>query len=167
MKLFVTRGLGEGPTELAAFDMALYKAGIGNHNLMKYSSIIPPGSELIFSKFDINQLDKGSRLYVVMSDAYQTVKGEPACAGIGWVQDETGFGLLAEQHGPVSESVIQDKLKRTLESMISYRPEKFKGINHHIAHAVCEDKPVCALVAVTFAIYPAANSKIEELLSKY
>ena len=42
-----TAGRAEGGTPLNAFDNALLAAGIGNINLIKVSSILPPGVELI------------------------------------------------------------------------------------------------------------------------
>lgn len=38
-------GSGEGATRLNAFDAALLDAGVGNTNLIKLSSILPPGLE--------------------------------------------------------------------------------------------------------------------------
>lgn len=38
-------GVGSGNTELNAFDNALYNAGVGNYNLIKVSSILPPISK--------------------------------------------------------------------------------------------------------------------------
>lgn len=35
-------GIGNGSTELNAFDNALYNAGVGNYNLSRVSSILPP-----------------------------------------------------------------------------------------------------------------------------
>ncbi len=45
MKIKVTYGIGEGATKLAAFDRALFDAGIANYNLIKLSSVIPENSE--------------------------------------------------------------------------------------------------------------------------
>lgn len=36
-------GVGNGPTELNSFDRALRGAGVGDYNLIKLSSILPPG----------------------------------------------------------------------------------------------------------------------------
>jgi arginine decarboxylase len=40
---FFCSGSAEAPTPLNAFDAALLNAGVGNTNLMKISSILPPG----------------------------------------------------------------------------------------------------------------------------
>ncbi len=43
-KFTVLAGSAEGPTRLNAFDNALLHAGIGNLNLVRVSSILPPGA---------------------------------------------------------------------------------------------------------------------------
>jgi arginine decarboxylase len=50
MHIQVSGGRGYGPTELAAFDHALHKAGIPNFNLIYLSSILPPGSNVKVTK---------------------------------------------------------------------------------------------------------------------
>lgn len=44
---FLGSGASEGYTRLNAFDCALLEAGVGNTNLIKISSILPPGVPLI------------------------------------------------------------------------------------------------------------------------
>jgi len=46
VRIVVSRGTGEGPTPLAAFDKALLAAGVENYNLIRLSSVIPPGAEI-------------------------------------------------------------------------------------------------------------------------
>ncbi len=43
-KFTLLAGTAEGPTRLNAFDNALLAAGIGNLNLVRVSSILPPGA---------------------------------------------------------------------------------------------------------------------------
>ena len=47
MKVAITSGRAEGPTKLNAFDNALLDAEIGDVNLIKVSSILPSGTELV------------------------------------------------------------------------------------------------------------------------
>ena len=47
MKVSITSGKAEGPTILNAFDNALLDAGIGDVNLIKVSSILPTGAEIV------------------------------------------------------------------------------------------------------------------------
>ncbi len=42
-RFFLCAGAAEGYTPLNAFDLALLKAGVGNVNLIRLSSILPPG----------------------------------------------------------------------------------------------------------------------------
>ena len=44
---FLASGSSEGKMPLNAFDGALLNAGIGNTNLVKMSSIVPPGASRI------------------------------------------------------------------------------------------------------------------------
>ena len=44
-KYFLTAASCEGDTELTAFDKALLEARVGNTNLLRVSSILPPGCE--------------------------------------------------------------------------------------------------------------------------
>ena len=42
-------GTGEDICEIGSFDSALLDAGVGNYNLVKISSILPPGSQRVYS----------------------------------------------------------------------------------------------------------------------
>jgi arginine decarboxylase len=46
-KYFLVSGYAEGPCLLNAFDNALQVAGVGNTNLVKMSSILPPNCQKI------------------------------------------------------------------------------------------------------------------------
>ena len=46
-KFTVLAGTAEGPTRLNAFDNALLASGIGNVNLLRVSSILPPYAQEI------------------------------------------------------------------------------------------------------------------------
>lgn len=49
-RLYLVAGKAEGSTPLNAFDNALLDAGIGDVNLIKVSSIVPPGVEVVMDK---------------------------------------------------------------------------------------------------------------------
>jgi len=46
-RFLLTAGAVEGSTHINAFDAALVAAGVGDTNLVKLSSILPPGAEEI------------------------------------------------------------------------------------------------------------------------
>lgn len=48
-RIYLCSGIGRGKTLLNAFDDALISAGVGNYNLIKVSSIVPPNIEIVSS----------------------------------------------------------------------------------------------------------------------
>ena len=64
MKISITYGKGSGKTELAAFDAALWNAGIADYNLIILSSIIPPNSKVFVKKLEQNNQNIGNKLYL-------------------------------------------------------------------------------------------------------
>ncbi|MCL6449845.1 MAG: arginine decarboxylase, pyruvoyl-dependent [Acetobacteraceae bacterium] len=96
MKGFVVvAGSGEGNSELTAFDAALIRAGIANCNLLKLSSILPPGLEPRESV----ELPPGSMLPVVLSAHASSKPGEviAAAVAVGWGQ--APYGIIMENRG--------------------------------------------------------------------
>src|SRR5262245_47611750 len=66
MNLKVTAAVGHARTELAAFDQALILCGVANFNLIRLSSVIPPGSTIIETTppLSLESCRWGDRLYV-------------------------------------------------------------------------------------------------------
>ncbi len=121
-KFFVTKGKGEGDSELLAFDHALKDAGIQDCNLVFYSSILPHRAEELRK---IPKLEFGSVLGVIMALA-KGRKGERLTAGvgIGWIFDIRGQrlgGMVVEYHGNGSRSEARNFLRRNLEGMFEAR----------------------------------------------
>lgn len=152
MKITITQGTGTGPTGLAAFDAALYDAGIANYNLIKLSSIIPSGTDVLVEKISKYNSDQyGYKLYVVLAEKTVTEPGKEAVAGIGWVKHKLGkeSGLFVEFGGD-SEEEVEVKIKDTLESMCAYRPEEAGEIQMVISKIKYVDEPVCAVVSAVY-----------------
>lgn len=87
-------GSAEGGSELTAFDNALRKAGIGDVNLIRVSSIVPPGARIS----PLPDLPYGALTPAAYAQATSSVPGQriAACLGVGWT--ESG-GVLMEAHG--------------------------------------------------------------------
>lgn len=152
LSIRISRGVGTGITRLAAFDQALQRAGVADFNLLRLSSVIPPGAEVQESSAGEQiQGGHGDLLYCVYADAYATLPGQSAWAGITWArhEDGSGAGLLAEHGGPTREAVERD-LRHSLEAMISARPAGFSREGMVLSSTVCESEPVCAVVIATF-----------------
>lgn len=87
-------GAAEGDSELNAFDNALRKGGIGDVNLIRVSSIVPPGCTIS----PLPDLPFGALTPAAMAVETSSVPGQriAACIGMGWT--ERG-GVLMEAHG--------------------------------------------------------------------
>ena len=151
MIIKVTWGTGEGSTVKSAFDRALADAGIANYNIIRLSSVIPPGTEVILEKNKMNEAEHGHRLYAVVSESYQSIPGGKAVAGLGWVtsNNDRGMGIFVEQSG-TDQNEVEDIIRKSIENMRSYRPEEHGDIKAKTAEAVCKDKIACALVVAMY-----------------
>ncbi|HSW36748.1 MAG TPA: pyruvoyl-dependent arginine decarboxylase [Candidatus Saccharimonadales bacterium] len=154
MLVQVSEGIGSGPTELSAFDQALVKAGVANYNLIYLSSVLPPGSKVVARTSD-TKLDGGwgDRLYVVMAQRRTSQRNQEAWAGIGWIQDDIGEGLLVEHDGN-SEPEVRADIEHSLEALAKNHGIKFRDPQMHIIGTKCVDLPVCALVVAVFESDP-------------
>jgi arginine decarboxylase len=152
MNIHVASGTGSGPTKLAAFDSALNAAGVANFNLIRLSSIVPPGSNIIQHEGPVakNLGNWGDRLYVVMADHRVDTPNVEAWAGIGWVQNEkTGEGLFVEHEG-ASEATVRRDIEQSLQALIATRGKHFGPMHMKVAGLTCVHAPVCALVIASF-----------------
>ncbi|WP_245650343.1 pyruvoyl-dependent arginine decarboxylase [Millisia brevis] len=140
-----------GPTPLAAFDHALRRIGVGDVNLVRLSSVIPPGSIVAQRDRVYTEHAWGDRLYCVWAMAEAKVPGTTASAGIAWAfrQDGSDAGLFVEDEGSSPEAV-EWTLTATLEHMIAGRNIDFGPIESRIVTATCTDEPVCALVLASY-----------------
>ncbi|HIE09103.1 MAG TPA: pyruvoyl-dependent arginine decarboxylase, partial [Armatimonadetes bacterium] len=95
-------GAAEGGTELNAFDNALLAAGIGDVNLVKVSSIIPPGVELVDQ---LNPLPRGAFVPVVYASLVSREPGRRIAVAVGVGRAADGFGVVMEAEGEGREEV--------------------------------------------------------------
>jgi arginine decarboxylase len=154
VRIVVSRGTGEGPTPLAAFDKALLSAGVENYNLIRLSSVIPPDSEIERARFVSDEDEYGRRLFVVMAEQRATVPGDGAYAGLGWVQEPgDGRGLFVECEGP-SHADVHDEIISTLDSMAESRRRDYGPVESEIAGIECTGRPVAAVVIAVYKSEP-------------
>ncbi len=76
---FFALGSSEGATPLNAFDGALLASGIGNTNLIKISSILPPGCRLLNPP---PPMEPGKLIPVAYGSIYSDIPGERIAAGV-------------------------------------------------------------------------------------
>jgi arginine decarboxylase len=147
--------VGTGTTELAAFDDALLGVGAANYNLVRLSSVIPPGTLVEQNPTAMASPGGtwGDRLYVVYAEQRASVAGEEAWAGVGWVQDDSGRGLFVEHEGR-SEHQVRSDIDASLRQLQAGRGLDMGPINMRVVGATVVDRPVCALVLCSYATEP-------------
>jgi len=99
--IFLARGLGRHREKLSSFEMALRNCGIAQFNLVRVSSIYPPGCKLVKPEKGLAELKAGQVVHVVMAEA---ATNEPqrliaASVGVAIPKDAKQFGYLSEHHG--------------------------------------------------------------------
>ena len=155
---------GTGPTSLAAFDDALVSVGVANYNLVRLSSVIPPGTTVTGGEsaaIDLRRRPRiagsggwGDRLYAVWAFESAERFGEEAWAGVAWVQDPSdGRGLFVEHEGR-SEATVRDELAASLHSICAARSLEHLEQHSVVVGATCEQSPVAALVIAPYMSEP-------------
>jgi arginine decarboxylase len=147
--IVVTQGQGTGRTPTSAFDAALLDAGIGNYNLVRTGSAIPPGSSVTATRFEPARGQWGNRLYVTLASGVAIVAHTEMWAGVGWVQASDGRGLLV-RHSDSSQENVVNEIQTALNDMAGMRKDKFGPVRYVLQHVKCLEEPVCAVVAAVF-----------------
>lgn len=112
-------GNSEGTTELNAFDSALLRAGIGNLNLVKVTSIIPPFAELA----ELPYIEPGSLTPTVYTSLTSCNPGDTiSCAlGAGFPEKREDIGFIAEINMFSSARDAELKVRVMVEEGLSNR----------------------------------------------
>ena len=135
-RFFLTCGTGDASTELNAFDAALLKAGIGDTNLVRMSSILPPDAELI----EGYTFQKGS--FVPLAYGAYT-SSEPgtlisASVAVGIPQDPGEIGLIMEHahagDAAACEKRTREMVREGMEDIRGLRIKEIKSIS--VSHTV-------------------------------
>ena len=132
-ELFLTKGVGKHKEKLTSFELALRSAGIAACNLVRVSSIFPPGCKLLSRAEGAKRLKPGQVTFVVMSE---TATREPhrliaATIGLALPRDPRLYGYLSEHHsfgenedmaGDYAEELAAEMLATTLG--LEFDPDK-------------------------------------------
>ncbi|MEO0294792.1 MAG: arginine decarboxylase, pyruvoyl-dependent [candidate division WOR-3 bacterium] len=123
---FLTSGFGVGETKLLSFDRALRSAKIENYNLVKISSILPPGVE----KKEKIDLVPSSILYIAYGYLISDKKGEiiSAVCGVAIPEKEKDIGIIMEWSSYEKKEKGIEEVKRMLETAMNDRGIRIKKI---------------------------------------
>ncbi len=132
-ELFFTKGVGKHREKLTSFELALRGAGVAACNLVRVSSIFPPGCRILSRAEGVRRLRPGQVTFVVMSEA---ATREPhrlvaATVGVAIPRDAKLYGYLSEHHsfgeneetaGDYAEELAAEMLATTLG--LDFDPDK-------------------------------------------
>lgn len=155
----VMAAASSGGTPLAAFHAALATVGLDHYNLIRLSSVVPPGTSVDRTgKAPAPSGGWGDKLYCVYAERRATVAGEQAWAGVGWVLRLDGQGGLFVEHGGYSEEAVARAVRASLDDMVAHSRYEFATPQWVLHGAICAGPPVCSLVIAPYETAPWAGS---------
>lgn len=132
-------GAAEGPTRLNAFDNALLMAGIGNLNLLRVSSILPPGAE----ETEPFYMPPGS----LCPTAYGTITSEEpgtlisAAVAVG-ISGPDEYGVIMEFSGHCTRQEAQETVEYMARQALAQRERQVqrlivRAVEHQVQSIGC------------------------------
>ena len=133
---FLVAGHSEGFTPLNAFDGALLNAGVGNTNLIKLSSILPPGAQ----KIDPISLPQGDMIPVAYASKSSDIPGQiiSSAVAIGIPEDDTHAGVIMEYSVGGRKDTAESIVRSMAEEALKQRGLKIKRIESISAETTIE-----------------------------
>ncbi|HYH03623.1 MAG TPA: arginine decarboxylase, pyruvoyl-dependent [Bacillota bacterium] len=116
-KFTLVAGAAEGTSELNAFDHALLNSGIGNLNLLKVSSILPPETEFA----ETLEIPPGSLTPTAYGSTISEHPGELIAAAVGVGISRDTFGIIMEYSGSCSQVEAEAEVTRRVEAAFATR----------------------------------------------
>lgn len=130
----------EGGTRLNAFDHALLAAGVGNLNLLRVSSILPPGAERT-ERLDV---PPGALLPIAYGSIESDEPGEliAAAVAVGLATEEDGFGVIMEFSGRGGAREAEERVRAMAEEAfatrgIPLRRVLTRSVEHRVVRVGC------------------------------
>jgi arginine decarboxylase len=123
---FLGAGSAEGFTLLNAFDQALLEAGVGDTNLVRMSSILPPSCQRI----EPIALPYGALVPVAYADMTSSNPGEyiAAAVAIGIPADPALPGLIMEHHAVGRLDEVEAQVREMAVQGMAYRNREIKDV---------------------------------------
>jgi arginine decarboxylase len=125
---FLVSGSSEGFSLLNAFDGALLASGVGDTNLVKMSSILPPHCNEL--KPPPVPMPQGALVPVAYASLCSDVPGEviSSAVAIGIPKDVDRAGLIMEYSARADEDVVVERVKKMVEKGMEMRKREIKEI---------------------------------------
>ena len=117
-KFALVSGTSEGNTKLNAFDHALLDEGVGNCNLLKVSSILPPGATHVLEI----QIPPGSLVPIAYGTISLDSPGELISAAVAvGISDKNTYGVIMEYSGRTSKDEAEKIIRKMVEEAFEKR----------------------------------------------
>ncbi len=133
----LVKGSADGRTRLNAFDKALLEAGIGDTNLVKMSSILPPGAKQV-DVADIH-FPKGGLVPLAYASIDGTTPGRmiSAAIAVGIPENIEEPGVIMEFEDHASLNTVESIARQMVVDAFEYRNRKLKeirsmGVEHKV-----------------------------------
>jgi len=140
-----TAGHAEGGTILNAFDNALLAAGLGNINLIKVSSIVPPDVEIM----ELPKIKPGALVPTAYAAMTSDVPGQTVAAAVGYAlpDDPAKPGVIMEYHDLADRRTAERSIRAMLEEAFRVRGEMIRELKVFVAEHTVE-RVGCAVAAI-------------------
>ena len=140
-------GHGEGRTPLNAFDAALIDACIGNLNLVRVSSILPPDAQFTPDLW----IPPGTPTFTAYGYLTSTTPGEMIAAAIGVGISPDTYGVIMEYEGYCTKEEAEDQVRSMVEEGFQMRSLPLKEVLvRGVAYRVQETGAVIAAAVLGY-----------------
>jgi arginine decarboxylase len=130
----LVRGVGKHREKLTSFELALRDAGIAMFNLVRVSSIFPPGCKVIPRNDGLAKLKPGQITHVVLAEIATNEPHRLVVASIGlsipadrgtygYISEHHAFGETEEKAGEYAEDLSAEMLA-TILNVTDFDPSK-------------------------------------------
>jgi arginine decarboxylase len=133
----LVKGASEGRTRLNAFDKALLQAGVGDTNLMRMSSILPPAAREV--SVDEIVFPKGGFIPLAYAAIDGTTPGRviSAAIAVGIPVDNREPGVIMEFEDHAHLDTVEEIVRQMVIDGFEYRNRKLKeiksiGVEHRV-----------------------------------
>lgn len=133
----LVKGASEGHTRLNAFDNSLLNAGVGDTNLMRMSSILPPGASR--REIDDISLPKGGLIPLAYATIDSTTPGRylSSAIAVGIPEDPEEPGVIMEFEDHSKLDNVEAIVRQMVVDAFKYRKRALKeiqsiGIEHQV-----------------------------------
>jgi len=142
----MVRGKGQGSTPLNAFDSALHDAGVGQFNLVKVSSILPPG----VSPVPGLPLQPGSLLPIAYGSKVSSTRNEriTAAVAVALPENSKDIGVIMEYSGELSPEDAHRLVEAMAREAMAMRGIPVREVRVAWASTVVEDGPTAVFAGV-------------------